>query len=182
MDISVSAALYYDSPLIFALCVLWLFRGEARYRRMGAVEIGLFVIAIAGAGLVVASQVNGFSLGGGSWDLLRDFRHGALWRDLGAADASRRRRARGGDWWQRYSGASVGAGLLTGMIASLLWRTAILIASDIGVAVVRYLMPVALLGWLLALGLIGDVDLWLLGCCAALIICANGGVGWRMRG
>lgn len=56
VDISVSAALYYVSPLIFALCVLWLFRGEARYRRMGAVEIALFTGTMMSAGLVVASQ------------------------------------------------------------------------------------------------------------------------------
>ena len=66
------------------------------------------------------------------------------------------------------------------MIAPLLWRTAILIASCFGVAVVRYLMPVASLGWPLALGLIGDVDIPLLGCGAALIICANAGMGWRI--
>ena len=52
--------------------------------------------------------------------------------------------------------------------------------SYLGVAVVRYLTPVASLDWLLVLGLIGDVDLRLLGCGAARIICANGR-GWRMR-
>ena len=69
MDIFVSATLYYVIStlitLMFALCVQWLFRGEARYRRMGAVEIGLFGIAIERAGLVVASRANGFGLGGG---------------------------------------------------------------------------------------------------------------------
>ena len=66
MDIFVSATLYYViSTLMFALPVQWLFRGEARYRRMGAVEIELFGIAIECAGLVVASRANGFGLGGG---------------------------------------------------------------------------------------------------------------------
>ena len=58
------------------------------------------------------------------------------------------------------------------------WRTAILIASDIGVAIVRYLMPVASLGWLVVLGLIGDVDLRLLGCGADNLRQRG---GWRMR-
>lgn len=59
--------------------------------------------------------------------------------------------------------AGIGAGLLTGTIASLLWRCAILLANDLGVAAIRNLMPVASLGWLLVLGLIGEFTLWLLG-------------------
>lgn len=223
-DISVVTILYYLSPLMFVLCVQWMFSGEARYRRMGAMEIGLFAMAFAGAALAIASQADGIDLGGGAhmalgatlaiggaalaavtsvgfrWgvDLAKRISRGAgravdleiycclvgmifcgailapLTLALGIA---RGEALDGGVLW-----AGVGAGLLTGAIASLLWRSAMLIASDLGVAAIRYLMPVASLGWLLALGLIGDVDLRLLGLGAALIVCANAGMGWRVRG
>ena len=76
--------------------------------------------------------------------------------------------------------AGIGDGLITGTIASLLWRAAMLIAIDLGVEVIRYLMPLASLGWLLALGLIGDVDLRLLGRGADDL--RQGGMGWGMKG
>ena len=34
VDISISATLYYLSPLMFVLCVQWMFRREGRYKRM----------------------------------------------------------------------------------------------------------------------------------------------------
>lgn len=222
-DISVVAMLYYVSPLMFVLCVQWMFIGEARYRRMGAIEVGLFAMAFTGAALAIASQADGIDLRGGAYmalgaalaigaaalaavtsvgfrwgvDLSKRILHGVgravdleiycclvgmifcggilapLTLALGVA---RGEALDGGVLW-----TGIGAGLLTGTIASLLWRSAMLVASDLGVAAIRYLMPVASLGWLVALGLIGDVDLRLLGCGAALIIFANAGMGWRMR-
>ena len=226
VDISVSATLYYLSPLMFALCVQWMFRREGRYRRMGAVQIGLFAVAIVGAALAIASQSGGFGIGGSSaiaatvgaaiaiggaalaastsvgfkWgvELARDFVRGvgraadmeifcvllgmvfcgAVLAPLTlGAGLARGEAFDGGVLW-----AGVGTGIMTGTIASILWRTAMLTASDLGIAVVRYMMPLASLGWLFGLGLIGDVDLRLLGCGAALILCANAGMGWRMRG
>ena len=226
VDISVSATLYYLSPLMFVLCTQWIFRRDGRYRRMGALDVGLFAVAIAGAGLVVSSQAGDFGLGGasalalalgaslalGGAALAASTSFGFKWgvevaRDLArgvgraadleifcvllgmvfcgailapltlAAGVARGEAFDSGVLW-----AGIGAGLVTGTIASLLWRTAILIASDLGVAVVRYLMPLVSLAWLLALGLVGDVDLRLLGCGAALIICANAGMGLRMSG
>ena len=229
VDISVSATLYYLSPLMFVLCTQWMFKRDGRYRRMVLAEIGLFALAIMGAGIVIASQsggLDGFGFGGGDgvaltlgaglamvgaalaagtsvgfkWgvNLARDLARsvgrmadieifccllgmifcGAILAPLTlGAGILRGEALDGGVLW-----AGIGAGLIAGTVASLLWRTAILIASDLGVAVVRYLMPVASLGWLLGLGLIGDVDLWLLGCGVALIVCANAGMGLRMRG
>lgn len=226
VDISVSATLYYLSPLMFVLCVQWIFRRDGRYRRMGAVEIALFGVAIVGAGLAIASQSGGFGFGGSSTvaaavgatlaivgaALAASTSVGFKWgvelaselaRGVGrAADMEifcvlfgmilsgailapltfgaglmRGEAFDGGVLW-----AGVGAGIVTGMIASVLWRTAMLVARDLGIAVVRYMMPVVSLGWLFALGLMGDVDLWLLGGGAALIICANAGMDWRMRG
>ena len=66
VDISVSATLYYLSPLMFVLCTQWMFRRYGRYRRMSALDVGLFAVAIAGAGLVVSSQAGDFGLGGAS--------------------------------------------------------------------------------------------------------------------
>lgn len=45
---------------MFVLVAYWMFAGEGRYRRMGALDIGLFGVAIAGAVLAAASQGDGF--------------------------------------------------------------------------------------------------------------------------
>lgn len=226
VDISVSATLYYLSPLMFVLCVQWMFRRNGRYRRMGAIEIALFGVAIAGAGLALASQSGGFGFGGSSavsvavsaalaiggaalaastsvgfkWgvemasELARGVERaadmeifcvlfgmifcGAILAPLTfGAGLMRGEAFDGGVLW-----AGVGDGIAVGTIASMLWRTAMLVASDLGIAVVRYMMPAVSLGWLFVLGLVGDVDLRLLGGGAALILCANAGMGWRMRG
>lgn len=65
MDISISATLYSLSPLIFVLCAQWMFSGDNRYQRMGAVEFALFAVAFAGAALAIASQADEIELGGG---------------------------------------------------------------------------------------------------------------------
>ena len=60
VDVSVAAALYETWPIFLVILTAWLFRKEARYRKITAKTIIMFGFAILGIALVIASQAGGF--------------------------------------------------------------------------------------------------------------------------
>ena len=60
IDVSVAATLYETWPIFLVILTAWLFRKEARYRKITAKTIIMFGFAILGIALVIASQTGGF--------------------------------------------------------------------------------------------------------------------------
>ena len=59
IDVSVAAALFETWPLFLVILTGWLFRTEARYRKINAKTVFLFGVAVLGMASVIASQAGG---------------------------------------------------------------------------------------------------------------------------
>ena len=59
IDVSVATALYETWPIFLVILTRWLFRTEARYRKITAKTIFLFGVAFLGIASVIASQAGG---------------------------------------------------------------------------------------------------------------------------
>ena len=60
IDVSIAAALFETWPMFLVVLTGWLFRLEARYRKVTAITIFMFGVAVLGMASVIASQAGGF--------------------------------------------------------------------------------------------------------------------------
>ena len=59
IDVAITAALYETWPISLVILTGWLFRKEARYRKITTKTIFMFGVAILGMASVIASQAGG---------------------------------------------------------------------------------------------------------------------------
>ena len=61
MDVSITTTLYQTWPVLMVALTGWLFRQEARYRRIGPVVYFAFFLAVGGVAVVILSKSDAFS-------------------------------------------------------------------------------------------------------------------------
>ena len=78
-------------------------------------------------------------------------------------------------------GIAAGGGLVNQAGGAICYRVGNLIANDLQVNVIRYLLPALTLLWLFVLGMVGEYVLWMVLASAVLIMAANVGVLYPMQ-
>ena len=61
IDVAIVAVLYETWPIMLVILTGWIFRREARYKKIAPISVLLFIVAFVGVGSVIASQAGGLS-------------------------------------------------------------------------------------------------------------------------